>query len=115
LPNSEPIGGAATPEPPYFAVIFTSQRTGEDGAEYARTAARMEELARQQPGFLGIESARDAEGVGITVSYWSSLEAIRAWREDAEHRLAQQLGRDRWYQWFQLRVCRVDRAWRHPR
>jgi heme-degrading monooxygenase HmoA len=90
--------------------VFTSLRTAEDGSGYAATAARMEELAALQPGFLGIESARGADGVGITVSYWASREAVRAWREQAEHRLAQQLGRERWYEWFRIRVCRVEAA-----
>jgi heme-degrading monooxygenase HmoA len=103
--------GATTPAPPYYAVIFTSLRTIQDDAGYAEMAARMEELAREQPGFLGIESARDADRVGITVSYWSSLEAIRSWGRQSEHRLAQQGGRDRWYEGFQLRVCRVEEAW----
>jgi heme-degrading monooxygenase HmoA len=74
-------------------------------------ANRMVELARQQPGFLGIESARSADGVGITVSYWESEESIRRWHEQAEHREAQRLGRGRWYDAFQLRVCRVERAY----
>ena len=99
---------ADTPTPPYYAVIFSSIRTDVDG-EYAATAARMVELAGQQPGFLGVESARD--GVGITVSYWESEEAIRAWHDQAEHRLAQAAGREKWYAAFQLRVCRVERAY----
>ncbi len=100
---------AATPEPPYYAVIFTSQRTpGDQG--YAAMADRMVELARQQPGFLGVESARDAEGFGLTVSYWRDEAAIAAWKAHAEHALAQRLGRERWYAAFSLRVCRVERA-----
>ena len=93
---------------PYFAVIFTSVRTAEDGAGYGVTAERMEELAAQMPGYLGIESARGADGVGITVSYWESLTAIKAWREQGEHRLAQAMGKERWYQRFTLRICRVE-------
>jgi heme-degrading monooxygenase HmoA len=98
---------AATPMPPYYAVIFTSQRTADDPEGYEIMAERMVELATQQTGFLGIESARGANGIGITVSYWESLEAIRNWREHAEHRVAQQLGRSKWYSGFRLRVCRV--------
>jgi heme-degrading monooxygenase HmoA len=94
--------------PPYYAVIFTSVRTPDDPDGYAAAAARMEELAAAQPGFLGVESARGPDGVGITVSYWSSLDAVRAWGRHAEHRLAQQFGREKWYQWFRLRVCRVE-------
>jgi heme-degrading monooxygenase HmoA len=97
--------------PPYYAVIFTSRRTPADPEGYAVAAERMEELARQQPGFLGIESARGDSGLGITVSYWDSEESIRRWRDEAEHRLAQAQGRARWYECFELRVCRVERAY----
>ena len=100
---------ARTPEPPYYAVVFTSVRTPEDSEGYAVTADRMVELASAQPGFLGIESVRDAHGVGITVSYWSSLAAIRHWRKHAEHQIAQSQGRSKWYCEYRLRVCRVER------
>ena len=101
---------AVLPEPPYYAVIFSSRRhEGDQG--YDQTAARMVELAAAQPGFLGIESARDAEGFGITVSYWASEEAIAAWKAQAEHRLAQEHGRQRWYAHYELRVARVERAY----
>jgi len=98
---------AETPPPPYYAVIFTSLRTDGD-AGYADTARRMLDLARQQPGFLGFETARD--GLGISVSYWQSLEAISAWKAHAEHRLAQGRARD-WYRAFRVRVCRVEREY----
>jgi heme-degrading monooxygenase HmoA len=91
---------------PYYAVIFTSRRSGDEG--YAETAARMEELARQQPGFLGIESVRGDDGVGITVSYWTDLESIRAWKANAEHREAQRRGKSEWYSHYVTRVCRVE-------
>jgi heme-degrading monooxygenase HmoA len=118
LPGGSPGPIACTPEPPYYAVIFTTVRPpvgapATDGAThdaYERTAAQMERLAREQPGFLGVESARDAAGVGITVSYWSSLEAIAAWRAQADHREAQRAGRAGWYSAYSLRVCRVERA-----
>ncbi|HEY6167055.1 MAG TPA: antibiotic biosynthesis monooxygenase [Verrucomicrobiae bacterium] len=97
--------------PPYYAVVFTSQRTPRDDAGYGAMAARMEDLARQQPGFLGVESARDADGVGITVSYWESLEAIRNWKAHAEHLAAQQQGKSKWYQEYRLRICRVEREY----
>lgn len=97
---------ADTPPPPYFAVIFTSIRT-TDADGYGITADRMVELAQQQPGFLGVESAR--ETVGITVSYWESLDAIRTWKRQAEHQLAQQTGRDRWYAQYKTRICKVER------
>jgi heme-degrading monooxygenase HmoA len=99
---------AQTPRPPYYAVVFSSRRTAADAEGYAVMAARMEELARQQPGFLGIESVRDANGCGITVSYWESLEAVRTWGQHVEHRVAQEQGRERWYETFRLRVCRVE-------
>lgn len=92
-------------QPPYYAVIFTSELT-DDVADYGAMADRMVELARQQPGFLGIESAR--AGLGITVSYWRDLASIAAWKADAEHRIAQRLGRERFYRYFRLRVARVE-------
>lgn len=104
---------ACTPAPPYFAVIFASQRHGDD-AGYGETADRMEALAAQQPGFLGIESSRDAAGFGITVSYWRSEADIAAWRRHAEHSLARERGRKQWYQHFELRVARVERAYGGP-
>jgi heme-degrading monooxygenase HmoA len=99
---------APTPRPPYYAVVFSSRRTAADAEGYAVMATRMEELARQQPGFLGIESVRDADGCGITVSYWESLEAVRAWGRHVEHRVAQEQGRVKWYETFRLRICRVE-------
>jgi len=97
-------------EPPYLAVIFSSQRTeGDQG--YGAMADRMVELAKAQPGFLGVESARDANGFGITVSYWKDEAAIAAWKAHAEHAEAQRLGWERWYADFRLRVCRVDREY----
>ena len=102
---------AHTPAPPYYAVVFTSLRSERDGPGYEEMAQRMVQLAAKQPGFLGIDSARGADGIGITVSYWESLDAIKAWRAHAEHRVAQGLGRDRWYAAFELRICRVESAY----
>jgi heme-degrading monooxygenase HmoA len=102
---------ATTPEPPYYAVIFTSIRAEHaDDADddYEATAAQMFSLAARQPGFLGIESAR--EGVGITVCYWSDPASIEAWRRDADHAFAQYEGRTRWYERYEIRVARVERA-----
>ena len=99
---------ANTPAPPYYAVIFTSLRTDVDEG-YSHTADRMVELAAEQPGFLGVESARS--GLGITVSYWESLEAIRDWKRNSEHLLAQQTGREQWYSAYHTRICRVERAY----
>jgi len=96
-----------TPTPPYYAVIFTSVRTEGDNG-YAETAKHMLELAAQQPGFLGFESAR--QELGITVSYWASLKAIAAWKQNAEHRQAQARAKQ-WYEQFTVRVCRVERAY----
>lgn len=97
---------AVTPEPPYYAVIFTSERTDVDD-NYAQMAERMAELAEQQPGYLGHESAR--EELGITVSYWDSLEAIRNWKKNSEHLVAQQKGRGQWYAHYKTRICKVER------
>ncbi|HZB51256.1 MAG TPA: antibiotic biosynthesis monooxygenase [Mycobacteriales bacterium] len=94
---------------PYTAVIFTSvRRPAAASPEYAATARRMDELAREQPGYLGIESAA-ADGVGVTVSYWASPAAARAWKAVAEHAAAQALGRERWYADYRVRIATVDR------
>ncbi|MFM2484635.1 antibiotic biosynthesis monooxygenase family protein [Celerinatantimonas yamalensis] len=97
---------ANTLKPPYYAVIFTSLRS-DDSSGYDEMAVRMAELAKMQPGFLGIESAR--EQIGITVSYWSDLESIKQWKMNAEHLGAQQLGRERWYRSFKTRIAKVER------
>jgi heme-degrading monooxygenase HmoA len=102
-----------TPEPPYYAVVFSSRRTHVDEG-YGAVAQRMVDLAALQPGFLGVESARGADGFGITVSYWASLEAIAAWKAQAEHRLAQASGRRKWYAHFETRIARVERAYSGP-
>ncbi|KPX38772.1 antibiotic biosynthesis monooxygenase family protein [Pseudomonas ficuserectae] len=94
---------------PYFAVVFTSLRTSEECQAYADAAQRMVELARQQPGFLGVESARDEHGLGITVSYWSDETAILAWKQQADHAQVREQGRARWYQAFTTRICKVER------
>lgn len=103
---------ARTPEPPYYAVIFTSLRTGDlDG--YDEASARMAELAAAMPGFLGLEAAR--EGLGITVSYWRDLESIAAWKREAEHLAAQGNGRGRWYSHYVARIARVERDYAFER
>lgn len=110
--SASPI--AATPEPPYYAVIFTSARTdGERG--YGAMAEKMVQLAAEQPGFLGVESVRGADGTGITVSYWNSEQAIANWKQHAEHQVAQRLGREVWYADFALRIAKVERASRPVR
>ena len=97
---------ANTPEPPYYAVIFTSFRTEGDNG-YAEMADKMVSLAQTMPGFQGVESVRD--GLGITISYWESPEAIRNWHQHAEHKLARQKGYETWYQSFMTRICKVER------
>lgn len=107
---------AQTPEPPYYAVIFTSQRT-DGGNGYAETAERMVELAQRQPGFLGAESVR-AGGFGITVSYRAGEADITAWKRHAEHRIAQETDKSTWYADYAVRVCKIERdygtAFRRP-
>ena len=102
----QPVAIAQTPKPPYYAVIFTSVLnpvvTG-----YADMATLMAELAQQQPGYLGAESARD--GLGITVSYWSNLEAIKNWKANAQHLAAQKLGQSNWYAAYHVRICLVEK------
>jgi heme-degrading monooxygenase HmoA len=103
-------GFARTPEPPYYVVIFTARRHPADDG-YAAMAAHMQALAASQPGFLGVERVRDADGFGIMLSYWESEEAIKRWREHGEHMIARGLGRERWYAQYTLRVARVERAY----
>lgn len=104
---------APLPAPPYYAVIFASfLSTDQDG--YSMMADTMVELARTQPGFLGLDNARGADGLGITVSYWRDEAAIHAWKDNARHRVAQKLGHERWYSAFSLRIARVERAYSHP-
>ena len=104
MPNMNLI--AQTPPPPYYAVIFTSHRTAGDQG-YGVMAAKMVELAAQQSGFLGVESAR--EDVGITVSYWSDLDSIKAWKANLEHQDAQRIGHEKWYSSFKVRISKVER------
>ena len=101
---------ANTPEPPYYAVIFSNRLFSEDAA-YHETAAQMEELAATMPGYIGIESVRGEDGFGITVSYWASEEAIAKWKRQTEHMVAQRSGRDDWYKNYFVRVAKVERAY----
>ena len=104
------------PEPPYYAVVFTSRLSSANPDAYAAVAERMNELAAQQPGFLGMTSVRDADGVGVTVSYWSDAQSIANWREHAEHRIAQEQGRRLFYDAYRIEICRVERMtqYEHP-
>ena len=97
---------ASTPQPPYYAVIFTSLRTNVDEG-YNEMSDLIVELAKQQEGYLGHESARNE--IGITVSYWKSLDAIKKWKENSEHLLAQKLGKQKWYTHYKTRICLVER------
>lgn len=101
---------ANTPEPPYYAVTFASQRTANESG-YSEMAELLEGLVQSQPGFLGAESARDASGFGITVSYWKDLDAIARWKAQAMHLQAQALGKSDWYEGFEIRVAKVERAY----
>ena len=96
------------PEPPYYAVIFTSMRTTTDNG-YSTMADLMLSLANQQTGFLGVESARN--DTGITVSYWRSLDDINNWKQNIDHQKAQQLGREQWYQHYTVRICKVEKQY----
>lgn len=106
---------ATLPKPPYYAVIFSSRRTGQGDADYAAAAERMFELVKQQPGYLGAEHSRDDEGFGITVAYFDSEENIARWRNHAEHAATRERGKREWYERFELRVARVERAYGGPR
>ncbi|MGO1072200.1 antibiotic biosynthesis monooxygenase family protein [Lysobacter sp. CA199] len=107
---------ATLPKPPYYAVIFSSLRTDEGDAAYGEAAERMVELAAQQPGYLGVESTRGADGFGITVSYWADEASILAWKRNLEHAATRERGRKEWYAQFELRVAQVERAygWSQP-
>lgn len=102
--------------PGEIAVIFVSRRTAEDDAGYAEAAARMDALAAVQPGYRGVDRARDADGVGITVSYWVDEAAALAWRAQAEHAAIRETGRARWYRHYHVVVAEVrrDYSWERP-
>lgn len=104
---------ATLPEPPYFAVIFTNQRSDGD-AGYDAMSDAMAKLATEQIGYIGAESTRDAGGLGITVSYWTDEQAIENWKNVAAHALAQKYGKERWYEHYALRVARVERQYKGP-
>ena len=100
---------ADTPQPPYYAVIFASTMTGKEALAYAEAADRMQALAQQQDGFLGVESAR--EDIGITVSYWRDEAAIKAWKQQIDHVQVREQGRAKWYGSYSLRIAKVERAY----
>lgn len=107
---SAPTALARTPEPPYYAVIFSSLRTEGDRG-YGEMAGRMAALAATQPGYLGMESARGADGVGLTISYWRDEASIQAWKRDTDHQQAQRAGQQTWYADYQVRIAKVERAY----
>ena len=106
-------GFSKTPEPPYYAVIFTSA-LGVQTDGYDAMGSALVELAENQPGYLGIETTRGADGLGITVSYWRDEESILAWKQQTQHLLAQKHGKERWYDHYELRVAKVERAYAGP-
>lgn len=106
-------GISSTPEPPYYAVIFTSV-LGDSRDGYDAMGSALVELAERQPGYLGIETTRGADGLGITVSYWKDEESILAWKQQTQHLLAQKYGIERWYNHYELRVAKVERAYNGP-
>jgi len=93
---------------PYYSVIFTSKQQDDD-SDYQKMAEQMEALAKKQPGYIGIESAK--ETIGITVSYWESLDAIKNWKENTAHLFAQEKGKSDWYSWYKVRICKVEREY----
>ncbi|MEO7797496.1 MAG: antibiotic biosynthesis monooxygenase [Opitutaceae bacterium] len=101
---------AHTPDPPYYAVIFTSRLTKTDQG-YGEVADQMVELSSRYPGFLGIESARGGDGLGITVCYWRDEASILAWKRDPEHAKAQRVGVAAWYEEYEVRIAKVERAY----
>ena len=101
------------PQTPYYAVVFTSRRSSLEEEPYAAMASEMMKLAGKQPGFLGIDHARDE--IGITVSYWESLQSIADWKIHARHQFAQQKGREAWYESYTIRICRVEREYSFDR
>ena len=102
---------ASTPAPPYYVVIFTNLHKAPDDPAYHQMGKRMEDLVRTMPGYLGFESAREENGFGFAVSYWESEQAIQNWKQQADHLIAQQRGRQEWYQDYQVRIAKVERAY----
>ncbi|MCV6575912.1 MAG: antibiotic biosynthesis monooxygenase [Cohaesibacter sp.] len=102
-----------TPEPPYYAVIFTNLLHKEHPG-YEAMGQAMFELALQQPGCFGAESTRDDTGLGITVSYWRDEDSIAAWKAQAKHMVAQKMGMETWYSHYEVRVAKVERAYTGP-
>lgn len=102
---------ASTPKPPYYVVTFASQRSDSDAEEYNAIGEKLDSLAREQPGFLGVESTRDSNGFGITLSYWKDRQSIINWKQNADHLVAQQLGKEKFYENFTTRIAKVEREY----
>jgi heme-degrading monooxygenase HmoA len=111
LPDPSP---ARLPDPPYYAVVFTSLRTPVDDG-YTDTAKAMFELVRSQPGFLAADSVRGADGLGITVAYFRDEPAITAWRQHPDHTAAREQGREKWYSAYAIHIAKVERAYHWDR
>ncbi|MCP5052830.1 MAG: antibiotic biosynthesis monooxygenase [bacterium] len=105
------LTAANTPDPPYYAVIFTNQRTELDDDGYNKTAETIARLASDQPGYLGIESVRNPDGFGVTISYWKSLEDIKNWKANSTHQSVQKKGQEKWYDHYTVRVCKVEKQY----
>lgn len=103
------------PNPPYYAVIFRSRLSGKDPEGYGKMADKILEMAKRQPGYLGFDDVPRHEDEGLNVSYWKDEESIRAWKARADHLAAQKMGKDKWYQWFHLRVAKVERSYSFER
>lgn len=101
------------PAPPYYAVIFTSVKSASDEG-YAQWDARMFQLVEKQEGYLGYESYSNADGKSVTISYWKNHESIAQWKNNREHQQAQQLGKEKWYAQYRIRVCKVERDYAFP-
>lgn len=106
-------GFSDSPTPPYYAVIFTS-RLSQNDQGYAAMSEVLAKLAEHQPGYLGIESTRGSDRLGITVSYWKDESSILAWKGEIKHLMAQKNGIERWYEHYELRVAKVERAYSGP-
>ena len=106
---------AFTPEPPYYVVIFTNKHKAPDDPAYAEMGAKMEALAATMPGYLGFESARNEEGFGFAISYWETEEAIKNWKKQSDHLVAQKRGREDWYSDYTVRIARVERTYEMKR
>jgi len=105
---------AQTPKPPYYAVVFTSINAAVDHTEHAELFARLVRLASTYDGFLCIEPARNSDGTGVAAVYWKDLDSIEAWAKDPEHQVAKRKGRETWYSYYMIRICKVERAYGSP-